>query len=66
MTKISKKEKRRSSEMRPPRSILRPDSESMENSEQNMSPPCSEVPSKESLVWSILQYYYVQKLYVNE
>ena len=38
--------------MRPPRSNLRPDSESLENSVQNMSPPCIEVPSKESLVWS--------------
>ena len=38
--------------MRPPRSILRPDSESTQNSVPNMSPPGSEVPSKESLVSS--------------
>ena len=38
--------------MRPPRSILRPDSESTQNSVQNMNPPYIEVPSKESLVWS--------------
>ena len=42
--------------MRPPRSNLRPDSESTQNSVQNMSPPSIEVPSKESLVWSNMTY----------
>ena len=48
--KKPKKRKPRSSDLRPLRSNLKPDSESLENSVQNMSPRWYKVASKQSLV----------------